>query len=414
MKCSLILSSLFAVYAEYQEYPAVTCWAGHGGVEIDSDSTAPSGLSAESCEARCDDDFSCTCVAFRPSDGKCWKRSACIITDCGQDSNFNTYVKQAAPSDRLGSIIVIGDWGHDPSVHGNIYSDTCQNNVAALMDATMQQQGDVKFIVNVGDSFYPGGVSSPDDPQWDSKWRSKYSDRVRSVPWYSVYGNHDLHQDPGSCNDGFASAAQGNSDITNLNKFYMPDWSWNKEHPELQLEVIAMELNTYQSGWNHNIPASQQSFGDCQYTPCADTCKALMRQRSDAAFALFKKRKAASAQKNLLVFSHYPTDYFWDHTSGDASADFISDLSDASTHHIEYFGGHRHNVDQTSTASIAPNNNWLSGGGGGWGCDGSQQGFVLVEIAADGTMTSKPLLVDQGQCCNRFEMSSNQTVPQFV
>jgi hypothetical protein len=313
---------------------------------------------------------------------------------------YDTYMKQSDPSDRLGSFLVIGDWGHDPNTHGNCYSDRCQNTVAAAMDATMAQLGDVKFIVNVGDSFYPNGVRGKDDEQWDSKWRNVYSPELRSVPWYSVYGNHDYHQDPGSCSDTVSDGAQINDDITDLDTFYMPDYSWTKEHPELQLEVVALDLNNYQNGWNTGIPASQQSFSDCQYTACQSECYARMKARSVAAFDLFKERASASTAKNLVVFSHYPTDYFWDESPGDESADFLSQLKDGSKHHIAFFGGHRHNVDKDSTIDISPNDSWLSGGGGGWSCDGNQQGFVVGQIAKDGTLTTRAVLVDPGSCCS--------------
>jgi hypothetical protein len=218
-------------------------------------------------------------------------------------------------------------------------------------------------------------------------------------------GNHDYHSDPGACSDTVAAGAQINSDIKDLNTFYMPDYNWYLEHPELQLEVVAMDLNNYQDGWNHNIPAQQQSFADCQYTPCKSDCYARLKARSEQAFALFKERSAASTAKNLVVFSHYPTDYFWDTRAGDASSDFIAGLK-TEEHHVEYFGGHRHNVDQTTTLSIAPNNNWLSGGGGGWGCDGSQQGFIVGEVASDGTLTTRSVLVPQNECCNRLRTNA--------
>jgi len=392
--------------AGYIKYSGKTTYSGHGGTEIDSDTTAPSGISASSCEGRCDSDANCGCVAFRPSDGKCWKRGACVPSQFGSDSHYNTYVKKSDPSTRLGSFIIIGDWGHDPNSHGDIYSDKCQNTVAASMDAEMSRLGDVKFVVNVGDSFYPNGVSSKSDGQWDSKWRNVYSQGLRSVPWYSVYGNHDFHKDPGACSDIPADGAQINGNISDLSTFYMPDYSWNIEHPELDLEVVGLELNNYQNGWNQNIPASQQSFSDCQYTSCQSQCYARMKARSESAFSLFKKRAASSAAKNLVVFSHYPTDYFWDTSSGDTSGDFLANLK-TSKQHIAYFGGHRHNVDQTSTISIAPNDNWLSGGGGGWSCDGSLQGYVVGEIASDGTLTTRAVYIDQGQCCGKFSTNTS-------
>merc|ERR1711972_623207 len=113
------------------------------------------------------------------------------------------------------------------------------------------------------------------------------------------------------------------------------------------------------------------------YTACEAKCRGNLRWCAKEGLDLFYKRMDESKAKNLLVFSHYPTDYLWNET------DFLGALSDASKHHIEYFGGHRHSVDQQSTTSIHPNNNWLVGGGGGWGCDSKEQGFLVAEVHAD-------------------------------
>lgn len=316
--------------------------------------------------------------------------------------------------DRLGSFLVLGDWGHDGRTHGNIYSSHCQTTIAGVMDSTMAQLGDVKFVINVGDSFYPQGVTSKSDGQWDAKWRNIYSQRLRSVPWYSVYGNHDYHTDPGACSDNPADGVQINGNINDLSSFYMPDYNWYLEHSELNLEVVAMDLNNYMDGWNRKIAADHQNFADCKYTACSSSCYSRMKARSDAGFQLLKARMATSTAKNMLVFSHYPSDYFWDNSSADASKGFVDMLSDASRHHVEYFGGHRHNVDQANQLVRPPNNAWLSGGGGGWGCDGGQQGFVVGEIAKDGTLTTRAVLVDQGSCCNRFHVNVTAATSAYV
>ena len=65
---------------------------------------------------------------------------------------------------------------------------------------------------------------------------------------------------------------------------------------------------------------------------------------------------------NFLSYKHiymgcFPVPYWM--TRGD-------DLTLASPgSSIVYFGGHRHNVDQRTVASISPHTSWLSGGGGG-------------------------------------------------
>lgn len=279
--------------------------------------------------------------------------------------------------------MVIGDWGWDPDVHGEITSTACQQAIADAMHTSMETLGDVKFVINVGDSFYPDGVANKSDPQWDTKWRQIYSKTLRSVPWYSVYGNHDLHKDPCICSDDVAECAQVNHNTSDLDYFFMPNTSYFVEHEDLDLEVIALDMNDL---WNEYT---------CKWSPCPKKCASVLKNRTAVAFDFFYERMAASEAGNLLVFSHYPTDYFWGHPQ------FLDELRNASSHHVEYFGGHRHNVDQRSTTSTAPNNNWLVGGGGGWGCEGygEEQGFVVGEIGADGNVTTYPVLVDFNICC---------------
>jgi hypothetical protein len=257
----------------------------------------------------------------------------------------------------------------------------------------MELLGDVKFILNVGDSFYPSGVKGKDDPQWDIKWRNVYDKKVRSVPWYSVYGNHDYHLDPCACSPDPNDCAQVNANTSNLDFFVMPNHTWYQEYPDLGVEIIGMDLNKYMLGWQKGLAADAQHLEDCNWTPCRDKCLQYIDERAGRSFDLFYQRKNASKAKNLLVFSHYPTDYF-------TSADFFLDgLSDNTTHDIFYFGGHRHSTDQWSTFSTAPNVNWLVGGGGGYSCDSKQQGFVVGEIYHDYSVHTYSVLVEEDVCC---------------
>ena len=50
----LLQLSSAVLAANYTKYPGLNCWDGHGGVNIDTSSTAPTGLSPIQCEARCD------------------------------------------------------------------------------------------------------------------------------------------------------------------------------------------------------------------------------------------------------------------------------------------------------------------------------------------------------------------------
>jgi len=294
------------------------------------------------------------------------------------------------PSGRKGSFIGGGDWGWDEGTHGNLGSAELQRKIGNKMHDKMKELGDVKFVINVGDSFYPSGVGSRSDPKWDSHWRNRYSKELRSVPWYSTYGNHDYQSDPCACGSSPKDCAQFNDNVSDTHWFYFPHWSWVKEHPELGLEVVSLDLNAYMDAWNHGVNPPHPD--DCQYSSCPDACVAKLRARTDGAIKLFQSRLQASSAKNMLVFSHYPTDYLW---PSEALMNGLKSSEGASggPRHIEYFGGHRHNVDQDSCASIAPNNQWLVGGGGGWGTDGGNQGFVVGEISDDGTIKTYSVLL---------------------
>ena len=80
------------------------------------------------------------------------------------------------------NFIVVGDWGRNGEFH--------QKDVANEMgkEATKTQ---TNFIVSTGDNFYPDGVISTTDPQWDASFESIYSSYSLNIPWFSCFGNHD-------------------------------------------------------------------------------------------------------------------------------------------------------------------------------------------------------------------------------
>lgn len=172
----------------------------------------------------------------------------------------------------------------------------------------------------------------------------------------------------------------------------MPAPNWFKRHPELDLEVVAMDLNHFVG--DMTVQGSTAPI-DCWQTNCVHHCARHLSNRAHEGLQMFHERMEKSTARNMVVFSHYPTDYFG------AAPRFLAGLSNASRHHVEYFGGHRHDVDQESTRSTWPNNNWLVGGGGGWGCDGSKQGFVVGEIDHNSKLTTYSVLVDMSKCCSR-------------
>eukprot|EP00930_Biecheleria_cincta_P045065 TRINITY_DN31059_c0_g1_i1.p1 TRINITY_DN31059_c0_g1~~TRINITY_DN31059_c0_g1_i1.p1 ORF type:complete len:705 (-),score=81.47 TRINITY_DN31059_c0_g1_i1:25-2022(-) len=280
---------------------------------------------------------------------------------------------------RRASFLVLGDWGWDAAIHGKaLPANRCQRAIADLMLVKMEELGDVKFVINVGDSFYPDGLNVREDPQWDVKWRNIYAEKLRSVPWYSVYGNHDYHHDPGACSSDPADGLQINADIDNKDFFYMPDYTYFVEHRDLDLEVLGMDTNNL-------------VIGECSRSRCPAKCQKHLRARANQSMELFHRRLRESPAKNFITFSHYPSDFFWRDPA------FLNRLR-STQRDMAYFGGHRHNTDQITTARTGPHD-WLVGGGGGWSCDGMQQGFVVVEIDQSFDIRSYPVIVPPSVCC---------------
>ncbi|MBF0357992.1 MAG: metallophosphoesterase [Magnetococcales bacterium] len=67
-----------------------------------------------------------------------------------------------------------------------------QQAVAKAMELEAERSGKPDFILLLGDNFYPDGVFSVDDPQWNEKFEDIYrGPLLRKTPFFAVLGNHD-------------------------------------------------------------------------------------------------------------------------------------------------------------------------------------------------------------------------------
>jgi tartrate-resistant acid phosphatase type 5 len=85
------------------------------------------------------------------------------------------------------NFLVVGDWGRD--------GEPAQRTVATQM-AHVGAAESIKFVISTGDNFYPNGVASVDDPQWQTSFEQVYTDFVLHNDWYVVLGNHDYRGNP--------------------------------------------------------------------------------------------------------------------------------------------------------------------------------------------------------------------------
>lgn len=90
------------------------------------------------------------------------------------------------------TFMTLGDWG---SGKGG------QRRVAAKMTA-WAKANDARFVMTVGDNFYPDGVSGGGDKAWKTLFEDVYAlprtgadGGTAEIPWYPALGNHDYHGD---------------------------------------------------------------------------------------------------------------------------------------------------------------------------------------------------------------------------
>ncbi|MBG6236448.1 hypothetical protein IWX76_003042 [Pedobacter sp. CAN_A7] len=85
------------------------------------------------------------------------------------------------------NFLVVGDWGRNGQYHQNTVAKQ-MGNAAMTMDAD--------FIISTGDNFYPDGVVSTSDPQWQSSFENVYTAHSLFQDWNVVLGNHDYRSNP--------------------------------------------------------------------------------------------------------------------------------------------------------------------------------------------------------------------------
>jgi len=442
--------AVVAATEDYQSYEGKTCYNEHGGTEIDDDSSAPVGLTTESCEARCGDDESCDCVAFRPSDGKCWKRKACNPDNFGDDDNFNTFVKPYTPSPPApptpgggGSgcesssgwinqyegnnplnikpaanrednyFLIIGDWGKDGG------PGSCQDRVADLMKQYVQNQAaqgkTLLFIASVGDNFYWSGQ---DGSKWSNQWGDVYGHAdaespLYDIPWLAVLGNHDIGvTDPYlACPSSAALASMGGQDYGSrqfnadknperpdwTGKYWMPDYNFHYEIPEVGVEVVGVDTNG-----DHIDDLNGHGHADGVFNPCGgrDNVQNFLGMIKNSGDDMLKCRAERGTASTVLVMQHYP-DNKWD-----AKGTFENALQQTGRKAgVISAYGHEHEQKCEGTDEQGQCNIIMTGSGGGC-CEGdlphSHAGFTAIHLTSDGGFTSDvesdDVRLPQGAC----------------
>jgi len=163
---------------------------------------------------------------------------------------------------KLKNLFILGDIGF------------LNNNLQTVVNQVSNQIQVDDIITVLGDNFYPNGVSSLNDYQWDT-----YNDIFKNVknPVYSILGNHDYLQNP---------KAQIYSD-----NWIMDGWYFKKEFDNIDLYFL--DTSQFNLEWvpndilkkNHNLES-----------------EILIENQINWLSDELEKNK----DKKKLVFGHYP------------------------------------------------------------------------------------------------------------
>ena len=386
----------------WEEHSHTNCWTGHGAKDLEAkgkhfqfdqktlaaaaaevDERAKKELFVAACKVGCIYTHKCTGFVFLPAGKRtnpaCFRKTDIELVRCHTDGDIVLYKHNLPsppnpplppPSPPLGNTIkffAIGDWNFDhswenepnwvPGWVGNSHLclSTCQNHIASLMEREANlAPSEYEMVINAGDNFYPFGVDSEHSWQWEERWGKVYSG-LPDMVWYSTQGNHDLSQVNRAC--ACARSTQGCSQIRkHMGKhqghtWYMPDFNyWVKPFPGVPLEIISLDTNHHDSGricpWNS---CDQKECGWWEKNDRAEgscfvhECQQILEERNWAAEDLLRRRLDANIGGNVIVFTHYPVNYFeYGGVKGEHGSPGIVEQLKRHDVNITFFGAHVH------------------------------------------------------------------------
>ncbi|MBK9974793.1 MAG: metallophosphoesterase [Planctomycetes bacterium] len=139
-------------------------------------------------------------------------------------------------------LLVLGDWGS-----GQIE----QWQVAQGMETLAASLKGFHAGLMLGDNFYPGGVSSIDDPLWSQYFEQVYdTPHLGQLHWHALLGNHD-----------HAGSVRAQFEYTRKNpRWHMPWFFWSHTFHSASgplVKVVAIDTNRKFGQW-----AAQMHFLD--------------------------------------------------------------------------------------------------------------------------------------------------------
>ncbi|KAJ3090594.1 hypothetical protein HK102_003259 [Quaeritorhiza haematococci] len=267
------------------------------------------------------------------------------------------------------SFLVIGDYGFEGT--------SVQYANAGAMDDYAGRFGS-DFVLSVGDNIYQNGVTSVDDPKWNTQWYNIFKkDRknLQSKLWTGVLGNHDY------C---YTQSPSVEIEYTGRNGWKMPARHYIHKVTTPQGATLAfVNIDTNYFAYGEALKRGDSSVSwivrDCSGMP--QTLRNLSVSAEISAVSSLLSQ-AASQADFVFVSGHHPIGGAYCGAEGNLG-DLAKLVHDSRNRVTAYFYGHVHTLEYGYTSGVL---HVQSGAGGNTGtsCKGNAGGGVWQHAGTGG------------------------------
>lgn len=214
------------------------------------------------------------------------------------------------------NFLAVGDWG--------VSGSNELRSVSTAMTRHARSTGP-RFVISLGDNFYPSGVWSVTDPLWTSAFEDPFCDGALMCPWYPVLGNHDYKSRPAAQIEYTAASTRWN----------MPSHFYRKTdvlHDGSTVELFFLDTTALASGrlsWQ----------------------RLLSSHSPEQQIAWLERGLAASTSRWKIVVGHHPVFSGGPHGNTKVLVDHVRPLLEKYGVKI-YINGHDHNFQHIESAGV--------------------------------------------------------------
>jgi tartrate-resistant acid phosphatase type 5 len=218
----------------------------------------------------------------------------------------------------------IGDWGK---------VNSALEATATSMDLISRIK-QPSFILSLGDNFYPDGVESSTDEQWETTFRQIFTGKNLYCSWYSVLGNHDYLLNPQAQIDYYLEKRDMRW-VMPYKYYYVTKTYENFTIQLVCIDTVQLDLISAPSLLPKEVIRREE----------------LSQSKSDTQLAWIEETLAASTADWLIVMGHYNL-----YTGGwhGSNRNLINLLKPLFTKYKVdmYLSGHCHNLEHLSDSGI--------------------------------------------------------------